>query len=755
MSFEPQQQPQQPSEPPPAHEPEQRRVLRFSSFATLGLRRRKRVPVILQLTPTDCGAASLAMTLEYHGAKLPIEEVRGAVGSGKLGVNARSIVEAARGFGLRARAVKVEPAQLKFLAPGSILHWEMNHFVVFEALHRDYVRIIDPAVGPRRILLKDLGRMLTGVALVFEATVSLLTEDKRPKTRWQRYKRWIFGVPGYWPRIVLASIALQIVALAGPGLMGVTVDKIVPRQDMHLLELIAAGVLMVASFQFLAGFLRSHLLLHLRTYIDAEMALELLEHLLDLPYAFFQQRSAGDILMRLGSGSQIRELLTSGAMSALLDGTLVIVYFVLLVIAAPMLGLAALGIAVVQGIAFFLVGRRNAELMSEQLATQAKLSGFQVEMLAGMESVKSMGAEERMTTRWSALYVDALNVSLDKGRLLAGFSTLVGSFNFVGPVALMLLGAKMVLDGELSLGSMLALSSLGAGFLGPVNTLVSTAMQLQMLSGFMARIEDVLDSPTERRREASGRGRKLSGRVELAHVSFRYDPKSALVLDDVSLAIEPGELVAVVGASGSGKSTLARLVAGLYRPISGKVAFDGVPLEQWDPPDLRRQLGMVTQDTRLFGATVRDNIAMLDPEIPLDRVEAAGRKAHIHEDVMALPMGYDTLLADGGASLSGGQRQRIALARALMADPVVMVLDEATSALDTVTERAVQVELTALRCTRIVIAHRLSTVIDADRIVVLHRGKVVDIGPHAELIERCEVYRALVDAQTRATQRLV
>lgn len=748
-----------PSEPNAPQEPsgdsqEHRRVLRFSPFAALGARRRKRVPVILQLTPTDCGAACLSMTLEHLGAKLPIDEVRAAVGSGKLGVNARSMVEAARGFGLRARAVKVEPAQLRYLAAGSILHWEMNHFVVFESLHRDYVRIIDPAVGPRRIALKDLGRMLTGVALVFEATVSLLAEDKRPKTRWQRYKRWIFGVPGYWPRIVLASVALQIVALAGPGLMGVTVDKIVPRQDMHLLELIAAGVLMVASFQFLAGFLRSHLLLHLRTYIDAEMALELLEHLLDLPYAFFQQRSAGDILMRLGSGSQIRELLTSGAMSALLDGTLVIVYFVLLVIAAPVLGLVALGIAVVQGVAFVLVGRRNAELMSEQLATQAKLSGFQIEMLAGMESVKSMGAEERMTTRWSALYVDALNVSLDKGRLLAGFSTLVGSFNFVGPVALMLLGAKMVLDGELSLGSMLALSSLGAGFLGPVNTLVSTAMQLQLLSGFMSRIEDVLDSPTERRREASGRGRKLTGRVELTQISFRYDPKSPLVVDDVSLAIEPGELVAIVGASGSGKSTLARLLAGLYRPISGRVSFDGVPLDQWDPPDLRRQLGMVTQDTRLFGATVRDNIAMLDPEIPLDRVEAAARKAHIHEDVMALPMGYDTLLADGGASLSGGQRQRIALARALMVDPVVMVLDEATSALDTVTERAVQTELTALRCTRIVIAHRLSTVIDADRIVVLQRGKIVDVGPHAELVERCDLYRALVEAQTRAMQRL-
>jgi ABC-type bacteriocin/lantibiotic exporter with double-glycine peptidase domain len=707
------------------------------------------VPIILQLTPTDCGAACLAMTLEHVGKKLPIEEVRAAVGSGKLGVSARQLVEAARGFGLRARAIKARPDQLKFLTSGTILHWEMNHFVVFESAQGNFVRVVDPAVGPRRIPMADVARMLTGVALVFEPTLALVAEDKRPKTRWARYRRWVFGVGGYWPRILAASFALQLVALAGPGLMGVTVDKIVPRQDYHLLELIAAGVLMVASFQFLAGFLRAHLLLHLRTYIDAEMALELLEHLLDLPYAFFQQRSAGDILMRLGSGSQIRELLTSGAMAALLDGSLVILYFVLLVVAAPMLGFAALGIALVQAGVFLLVGRRNSELMAEQLATQAKLSGFQVEMLAGMESVKSMGAEHRMVTRWASLYVDTLNVSLDKGRLLAGFSTLVGSFSFLGPIALVLLGAKMVLDGELSLGSMLALAALGSGFLGPVNTLVSTAMQLQLLSGFMARIEDVLDSPTERRREAAGRGKSLTGNVELSRVSFRYDPKGALVVDDVSLTVKQGELIAIVGSSGSGKSTLARLIAGLYRPMSGRIAFDGVPLEQWDPPDLRSQLGMVTQDTRLFAATIRDNIAMLDPEVPLERVEAAARKAHIHEDVMAVPMGYDTLLADGGASLSGGQRQRIALARALLSEPTVMVLDEATSALDTVTERKVQLQLSALKCTRVVIAHRLSTVVDADRIVVLDRGKIVDVGPHTELLERCELYQALVGAQAR------
>jgi ABC-type bacteriocin/lantibiotic exporter with double-glycine peptidase domain len=540
-----------------------------------------------------------------------------------------------------------------------------------------------------------------------------------------------------------------VIALAMPGIMGVTIDKIVPHQDYHLLGVIAAGLLMVLSFHFLSGYLRSHLLLHLRTYIDLEMTLEFLEHLLDLPYAFFQQRSAGDIMMRLGSGAQIRELLTSGAMAALLDGTMVVLYFALLVVAAPILGLIALGVALAQVLLYVSAGRAHAELNAEQLATSAKLSGFQVEMLAGMESVKSMGAEQRMATRWSELYVDVLNASIGKGRLMAGFGTLSGSLAFAGPVVIVLTGTKLVLEGQLSLGTMLALSALASGFLGPVNTLVNTAMQLQLLRGYMSRIEDVLDSPTERRREAEGRGKPLEGKIELERVSFRYQPDAPLVLDDVSLEVEPGELVAIVGSSGSGKSTLARLLAALYRPISGQVLYDGVDVAQWDPPELRRQLGMVTQETRLFGATIRDNIAMLDPEVPLERIEAAARRACIADDIALLPMGYDTLLADGGGSLSGGQRQRLSLARALLHEPRVLVLDEATSSLDTVTEQRLQRELDTLRCTRIVIAHRLSTIVNADRIVVVEHGRVLGVGPHADLLSSCPAYASLVRAQAQ------
>jgi ATP-binding cassette subfamily B protein len=729
--------------------PKKSRLLGFAALRKLAPGGAGRVPVILQLTPTDCGAACLAMVLELHGKRLPLEHVRAAVGAGRSGVSARRILEAARRLGLRARGAKVGPDKLAFLPRGTILHWEMNHFVVLDSVSADGVRVVDPAVGARRITRADLDRMFTGVALLLEPSARFVAEDRRPKTRMGRYRRWIFGVAGYWPRILVASLLLQVIALAMPGIMGVTVDKIVPHQDYHLLGLVAAGLLMVLSFHFLSGFLRSHLLLHLRTYIDLEMTLEFLEHLLDLPYAFFQQRSAGDIMLRLNSGAQIRELLTSGAMAAVLDGTMVVLYFVMLCVAAPLLGSVALAVALGQVLLYLRAGRTNAELMAEQLASSAKLSGFQVEMLAGMESVKSMGAEQRMVTRWSELYVDVLNTSLARGRLGASFGTLSGSLAFAGPVVIVLLGSKLVLAGDLSLGAMLALSALASGFLGPINTLVNTAMQLQSLEGYMRRIEDVLDSPTERRPDAQGRGKPLDGKIELARVSFRYLPDGPLVLDDISLCIEPGELVAIVGASGSGKSTLARLLSALYRPLSGQVCYDGIDAAQWDPPELRRQLGMVTQDTRLFGATIRDNIAMLDPEVALERVEAAAALACIADDIAALPMGYDTLLADGGGSLSGGQRQRLSLARALVHEPKVLVLDEATSSLDTVTEQRIAQRLAALRCTRVVIAHRLSTIAGADRIVVLERGRLVGVGSHAQLLASCPSYATLVRAQAQ------
>lgn len=726
-------------------------VRRFEAFKRLSPLGAGQIPIVQSLTPTECGAASLSMVLQYHGLKLPIDELRAATKSGRQGVSARSIVDAARGFGLRARAVHVDLDNIKFLPTASILHWEMNHFVVFDGVSGGAVRILDPLVGPRRIPLEKLGKSLTGVGLVFEPGPDFAAAGGARTDRMGRYIRWIGGVKGYWPRIITASVVLQLIALSMPAVTSMTVDRVVPRQDENLLHLMAAGLMMVGAFYFLSTFLRSHLLLHLRTYIDVQMSMEFLEHLLDLPYKFFQDRSTGDIVMRLNSGAQIREMLTSGAMSAVLDGTMVVVYFVLLLWAAPMLGGLALGIALLQVAIFMRVGGRHAEVMAEQLARQARLSSFQVEVIAGIESVKGMGAEQRMITRWADFYTDVLNASLDKGRLVANFGTLLSAVSFAGPIILLLAGAHLVLAGELSLGAMLGLAALGTGFLQPINTLVSTAMQLRTLRGYMERIEDILDSPTERRPDA-GQGNEgpLRGDVSLSGVSFRYSADGPLVLDDVDLQVRAGQFVAVVGPSGSGKSTLARLLSGLYSPLSGQLSFDGVDMQQWDPPALRQRLGMVTQDTRLFASSIRENISLLDPEVTLERVEAVAKLAHIDAEVERLPMRYDTVLSDGGASLSGGQRQRLAIARALVHRPGVLILDEATSALDAVSERKVQQSLAALECSRIVIAHRLSTVRDADAILVLDAGRVVGFGTHTELLDGCETYRELVDAQREA-----
>lgn len=705
------------------------------------------IPLVTQVSGADCGAACLAMVLGYYGRRIAVDEVRSALGGTAQGVTARRLAEAARRLGLRSRGVKLELEGLRYLPRGSVLHWDMNHFVVFDRADGRGVRILDPAAGPRLLTWKDVGARFSGVAVLLEPGPTFKTGGTTGTGRLGRYLRWLRAAPGYWPRVLTLSVVLQLVALAAPAAVGLTVDKVLPRHDIDLLQLIAVGALVALSIQLFTSFVRSNLLLHLRTYMDAQMTLELNEHLLALPFSYFQQRSAGDLVLRLASSAQIRDVLTSSALSAVLDGTMALVYFVLLLVVAPPLAAIALGIAVVQSAIAIGSGRRNAELMAEQLVAQAKLTSAQTDALAAIEPIKSMGAEDRIVGRFSDLYVDVLNTSLDRGRLSNTVSTLTGALGFAGPLALLLTGAHLVLDGTLGTGGMLALSALGSAFLTPIGALVGTVTQLQTLQSYVHRIEDILDTAREPRPTAALAVAPLRGAIELRSLSFAYESSQSPVLKDVSLTVQPGEFLAIVGPSGSGKSTLARVLSGLLAPGAGSVCFDGVDQSRWDPTTLRGMLGMVTQDTRLLAASVRNNISLFDGEVCLPEVEAAARLAEVHDDVARLGLGYDTVLSDGGGSLSGGQRQRLSLARALLRGPKVLVLDEATSQLDTVTERKVQANLARLACTRIVIAHRLSTIREADRIVVLDRGEVVDIGPHAELASRCLLYRELVGAQ--------
>ena len=719
---------------------------RFPALSRLRLFRRAReVPFIQQLTPTECGAACLAMVLAYHGKDVPVGEVRDTTGIDRDGTTALGILTAAEWYGLRGRGVAIDVAALPFLDPATILHWEFNHFVVFVRLRRGGVEIVDPALGRRFVPMTTFRRSFTGVALLLEPGDDFSRSRRGGLVA--GYARQLFDQPRLWASILVTSTMVQLFALAVPLLTGLIVDRVVPFGDAELLSVLIVGVLSLAIFQWLAVLVRGHLLLQLRTRLDAAMTLRFFDHLIRLPYEFFQRRSAGDLMMRLNSNATVREILTSGALSGLLDGVLALLYLVILLIASPARALVAVILAALQIMTFVATRSRQRELNAQGLAAQARSQSYQVELFTGIETIKAFGAEQRAAEHWSQLFVETLNVSLDRGRVQAHIDAWTTSLRLAAPLCVLSFGATLVLDGSLTLGAMLALNAVAIGFLGPLANLLGTATQLQLLSSYLERIDDVLRAPTEQDLGTVRRAPTLSGRVEFNAVTFQYGPAAPPVLKGLSFAIEPGQLVAVVGRSGSGKSTLARLLAGLYRPTAGRILYDGEDLAELELRSVRRQLGFVPQSPAFFGQSIRANIALADPTAPLAAVVAAARMAQIHDEIAAMPMKYETLLLDGAASLSGGQRQRLALARALLTEPVILLLDEATSSLDTITEEQVARALTEQRCTRIVIAHRMSTVAAADQILVLEDGALAERGNHAELIARGGVYAELVAGQ--------
>jgi ABC-type bacteriocin/lantibiotic exporter with double-glycine peptidase domain len=715
-------------------------------------RRRQKVPFVQQLEVTDCGAACLTMVLGHLGRDVSLDEVREAAGgSARDGVDALAIVRAAEWYGLRARGLAIDLEQLRYLPPGSILHWEFNHFVVFQRVGKKGVEILDPGMGARVLPLSRIGQSFTGAALVFETT-----DEFEPKRRGRGRLGWyltqLSGQRNVLTRIVVTSILLRVFALALPLVTAVIVDRIVPRGDRNLLFVVALGLTGLLVFQLITTLMRSHLLLQLRTNLDTRLTLGFVDYLSRLPYDFFQRRSAGDLMMRVNNNATVRELLTSNTLSALLDGILVVGYAALILLIAPTTGLAVIGLGAVQIAVLYVARNGYRELMARSLEAQARSQSYLVEMIHGMETLKAVAAESRAVERWSNLYVDELNVALERGRLTALVDAVGSLLTTLSPFAVLLIGALQVMSGAITLGEMLAINSLAIGLLLPLSTMVNSALQLQLLGGYMDRIDDVVRTPPEQSGQDLARAPQLTGRISLQNVSFRYGDHLPFVVRNVSLEIRPGMTVAIVGRSGCGKSTLARMIAGLYRPTEGHVLFDGHDVVRLELKSLRRQIGVVLQAPSLFAGSIRAAISLSDPTASLEKITEAARLAAVDEDIRAMPMGYDTILSDGGASMSGGQRQRVALARAVVHKPALLILDEATSALDGETERRVIENLADLRCTRIILAHRLSTIVDADLILVMDQGEVVEAGTHHDLLSRGQHYERLVAAQV-ATDR--
>lgn len=706
--------------------------------------------LVRQLELGDCGAACLTTVLRAQGCVVDLPVLRDLTSTGRDGVSARGLVTAARSLGFDGTGVRCPVDRLDELPAGAVLHWSGNHFVVLLGRSRRGVQVLDPALGRRTVAPSTLQQEYSGVALLFapgDAPGITTLDPEQSTSRWSRYRPFLDGARRPAALALLFAAVVQAFALVTPLVLRRVVDA-AQNPAPETISTLAAAVVVLASAFLLAQVARLLCLVALQRLVDVRLTLGVLQHLAALPYSFLARRSTGDLALRVRSTVAVRQILTSGALSAALDGALVLGYLaVIAVIDVPFALLTALAIgaqaAVVAG-AWPPLRQVAAEALEAQSRSQSQL----LELLTGFQLLKASGAAGSAVTQWSQRLHREVGAQAQSSRLNGLVDSVLLTLRFAAPSALLVLGLARLAEGALSLGDMLALAALSAAVTVPVGALLGTVCSLASVAGYLERLDDLLQATPEPRGTQPAPDR-LTGAVRLESVTYSYSALLPPALEDVSVDLQPGEHVAVVGASGCGKTTLAMLLATLYAPTSGRVLLDGLDTGDYDPDELRRRIGVVTQETTLFSGSVRDNIVFGRPWIAEQDVVAAAERAQIARDVQRLPSGYGTLLGNGGSGLSGGQRQRLALARALAGDPGLLVLDEATSALDPVTERAVHTALAELGCTRVVVAHRLSTVTAADRVLVLDDGRLVDDGSYAAVRQSSSAFRALLRADGR------
>jgi ATP-binding cassette subfamily B protein len=717
--------------------------------------RRRRVREVIQMSEVECGLACLTMILNYFGSGVSLSELRTRSGIGRDGLSALDLVQTARRYGMRVRALSLQSNDFRFVKLPAIIHWEFDHFLVVEKWSRKGVDVVDPARGRCRLAPDEFDQGFTGVVIILEPGPNFDDRAAAPSRAGflPFAARYVRQAPGAFLQILGVSLLLLLIGLGLPILTKVVVDQIIPFQMQDLMPVLAIGIVVLFLSQTVTSLMREWLLVRLRARIDIQMTIGFVEHLLTLPYNFFQQRSAGDLLTRAASNTILRELLSNQLLSTVMDSGLVAFYLVILAWQSPPFGLVTFTVGALEVLLLLLTGRLIGRLARQELAAFGKAQGYLAEAVSGIATLKASGAEHRAFDRWSNLFFEHLNISLRYNYASGTLAGVLAALPSFGQLALLWVGATQVLNGSITLGTMVASMALAGAFFAPLASLVSGGQQFQLVGANLDRITDVTEAEPEQHGQSLQPTPRLSGALRLEGVGFRYSRTGPQVLKSMDLTVQPGQQIAIVGPSGSGKSTLGKLLLALHTPTEGKILYEDLSLERLTWPELRRQFGVVLQESVLFSGSILSNITLSDPLIERDRVVQAAKTAVIHDDITAMPMGYDTLVSEGGSALSGGQRQRLAIARAVVQKPAILLLDEATSHLDVETEKEVARNLRTLACTQIVIAHRLSTIRDADSILVLDQGAIVEIGQHQELIRRQGHYARLIAQQLEPAEQ--
>lgn len=711
---------------------------------------RVKVPTVLQMEATECGAASLAMILAYYGRWLPLEFLRQECGVTRDGSNADNLLKAARRQGCVAKAFAGRSEVLRKKEFPLILFWEFNHFLVLEGFQGDTVFLNDPAMGRRTVTWDEFLTSYTGVYMKITPSENFKPEGEpysivKTVAAKLREDKWALIF------LMVLGLCMIIPGLAIPVMGQIFIDDVFSLKHADWIVKLLNAMFGTMILLGIMTAMRAAVLTYWQKKLTIADSSGFFWHVLRMPVAFFQQRYAADIASRIQFNESTAEVLSNQAATALLDLLVALFYLLLLFQYSVPLTLIGISISVVDIFVFLYMRRRQTDLIMRIQQDASKAYGVLMSGLMMVESIKANGSEGDLFAKWAG-YAAKASVATQEMKLwtmkVKLLPLLLGGLN---SALIMTVGGFSIMEGIMTAGIYMAFNNLIAKFHEPVQKLLSLGNVLQNTEMQMRRLDDVrryktdsLNYPDENQ-TVSFTGNRLSGELTLKDVSFGYSPLDPPLIEHFDLHLEPGHWAAVVGSSGSGKSTLAKLVAGLYEEWSGDILFDGVKRREIPRPVIVNSLATVDQDVFQISGTVRQNISMFDKSVPSADIVQAAQDACIHDDIIQLQGGYDAEVAEGGLNFSGGQRQRLEIARALAFNPSLLILDEATSAIDPMTEQKCLENIRRRGCTCLIVAHRLSTIREADEIIVLERGKVAERGTHRELISHDGPYRRLIE----------
>ena len=706
-----------------------------------------KVPVIMQMEALECGAASLAMICAYYEKWIPLEQIRLDCGVSRDGANAKNLLVAARSYGFTAKGYRYEPEDLRRLGKfPCIIHWNFNHFVVLDGFRGKKAVINDPAKGTYTVSQEIFDNSFTGICLMFEPNETFTPSGKRKSVASFAVSR-LRGARAAVAFVVLTTLISALIGVINPAFSRIFMDRLLTQISPDWFYPFLVALSLMSALQLFLSALEAYYSNRINAKLATVGSTTFLWKVLHLPMEFFSQRLAGDIQGRQDSNAGIANSVVNTFAPLALNAFMMVFYLVVMIRYSWILTLVGLSALVINAFMARVISKKRINITRIQMRDAGKLAGATIAGVEMIETIKASGAENGFFERWSGYQasVNSAKVKYAKinqylGMVPTAISTLTG-------IVILALGIWFAMEGNFTVGMIMAFQGMLSSFSSPAATFISAGQTMQEMRTQMERIDDVMLYREDACYQSVGKGgdlAKLKGNIELKNVTFGYSRLSEPVIRDFSLTVKPGERIALVGASGCGKSTISKLVSGLYQPWSGEILYDGKPLSEVDRDVFTGSIAVVDQEITLFEDSISDNIKMWDSSVEDFEMIMAARDAQIHEEIMRRDGGYNYKLAEGGKDFSGGQRQRLEIARVLAKDPTVVILDEATSALDAKTEFDVVEAIKDRGITCIVVAHRLSTVRDCDKIIVLDGGVAVEQGTHEELYAKGGIYTRLI-----------